>query len=248
VAKPAAARDDSVALAVLDSGVAAYVAGIDMWHGPLANQVFGHLFDDGLSLGSANKRMADRLALEFLPGRIAFPPTAEVADRFAGEGTTNRRHNGAGMIVYGDPAFAPFARNASKLAFAEIQTKDGKLSLRLATKPLLDGPAGDDIMIPQGRLMDYYSVKTADFMKELSAEVYRVVDLPAAVKTAPILKVKSAKCGPMTLPTKPVQTVIERAPGGDRLHVRVPLNVRMGDGLWLMLMAANGVEMVLIED
>ena len=32
-------RDDSVALAVLDAGVSAYVAGIDPWHGPLANQV-----------------------------------------------------------------------------------------------------------------------------------------------------------------------------------------------------------------
>src|SRR5438105_15387361 len=34
-------RDDSVALAVLDSGVVGYFAGIDPWHGPLALQVFG---------------------------------------------------------------------------------------------------------------------------------------------------------------------------------------------------------------
>ena len=134
--------------------MAAYVAGIDVWHGPLANQAFAHLFDDGLSVGGTAKRLADRLALEFLPGRIDFPPTAEVADRFAGEGATNRRHNGAGMIAYGDPSFAPFAKTASKLAFAEAKTKDGKLSLRLGTKPLLDGPAAEDFMIPQSRLTD----------------------------------------------------------------------------------------------
>src|SRR5436305_975477 len=125
------AHEDSVALALLDSGVAAYVAGIDPWHGPLANQAFGYLFDDGLSLGGAAKRMADRLALDFLPGRISFPPTATVGDRFAGEGVTNRRHNGAGMIVYGDPAFAPLAQSASRLAFAEVKRSGGKLTVRL---------------------------------------------------------------------------------------------------------------------
>ena len=91
-------------------------------------------------------------------------------------------------------------------------------------------------------------MKTADFMKELSAEVYRVVDLPAGVTAAPSLKVTSAKSGPMALPTKPVQAVVERTPDGDRLHVRVPLNVRLTDNLWVMLMAANGVEIELIED
>lgn len=242
------ARDESVALAILDAGVAGYVAGIDPWHGPLANQVTGHLLDDGLSLGGAAKAMADRLALDFLPGRIAFPPAAGAADRFAGEGPANRRHNGAGMVVYGDPAFAPFAKSAPRLAFAEAKRDGGRLTVRLGTKPLLDGPAGVDFMIPQARLTDYYSVKTADFVKELAGEVYRVVDLPAGVTAAPMLKVKSARCGPTTLPTKPVQAVVEQTPDGSRLHVRVPLNVRLADGLWAMLMAANGVEIEVEEE
>jgi hypothetical protein len=246
-AKPPPSRDDSVALAILDSGVAAYVAGIDPWHGPLANQVFAHLLDDGLSVGGAAKRMADRLALEFLPGRINFPPTETVADRFAGEGVTNRRHNGAGMIAYGDPAFAPFAKTASRLAFAGAKQADGKLTVRLGTKPLLDGPAAGDYMIPQSRLTDYYSVKTADFVKELSAEVYGVTDLPAGVAAVPPLKVKSAKSGPAAVPAKPVQAVVERTRDGNKLHVRVPLGVRIADGLWPMLLAANGVEVELEE-
>ena len=42
----------SVALQMLDSGVGAYVAGIDPWHGPLASQVFCLIADDGLRLGA----------------------------------------------------------------------------------------------------------------------------------------------------------------------------------------------------
>src|SRR5207248_8062838 len=100
---------------------------------------------------------------------------------------------------------APFAKSASRLAFAEVKQVGGKLTIRLGTKPLIDGPAGVDFMIPQSRLTDYYSVKTADYLKELSAEVYRVVDLPAGVTAAPAVTVKSARCGPTALPTRPVQ-------------------------------------------
>jgi hypothetical protein len=38
---------------------------------------------------------------------------------------------------------------------------------------------------------------------------------------------------------------VEETPGGRRLHVRVPLTVRVADGLWALLMAANGVEIEL---
>lgn len=236
------ARDDSVCLAVLDSGVAGYFAGIDPWHGPLAMQVCGYVFDDGLRLGEAAKRMHDRLALDFLPGRIHFEPALKEPDRFAGEGTSNRRHNGAGMILYGDPAFAPFAQSASRLGFAELKLLDGqKCALRLGTRPLLDGPPAVDFMVPQNRLFDYYSVKTADLMKELALEVYRVVPLPPGVDRAPALRVKSARCGSKEVPTGPVQAVVEATPSGNRLHVRVPLAVRGADPTWALAIGKEGV-------
>ena len=54
------------------------VGGIDPWHGPLNNQVFQYVVDDGMRLGEATKMMADRLALAFAPERIHDPATAGV--------------------------------------------------------------------------------------------------------------------------------------------------------------------------
>lgn len=233
---------DSVCLAVLDSGVPAYVAGIDPWHGPLAFQVFGHVFDDGLRLGAAAKAMHDRLALEFLPDRVAFPRTLDHPKRFAGEGTNNRRHNGAGMIFYGDPAFAPFAKSASKLGFAEAKPgPDGKTLLRLGTKATIDGGPGEDYMLPLFRMADYYSVKTADALKEFAPEVYRTVPLPAGFKGTPKVTVTAAKVGDKDVPTKAAQAVVEETTRGRVLHVRVPLDVRLFGSPWAVVIARNGV-------
>ncbi len=56
------ARDQSVALALLDSGIAGYFAGVDVWHGPLNSQVFYYVTDDGMRLGEAANAMHNRLA------------------------------------------------------------------------------------------------------------------------------------------------------------------------------------------
>jgi hypothetical protein len=234
--------DDSVCLAVLDSGVAAYVAGIDPWHGPLAFQMTGYLFDDGMRLGQAAKMMHDRLALAFLPDRVAFEPTLKNRKRFAGEGVSNRRHNGAGMIVYGDPAFAPFAANASRTISAELDpdAKD-RARLRVRVGKQVDGPLAEDFMLPMSRLLDYYSVRSEDVLKEAGLEIYRVIDLPAGIETAPALVAKSAKCGKDDVQMKPVQTVIETTPHGLRLHVRVPIDVRAYGSPWPMKIANEGL-------
>jgi hypothetical protein len=219
---------DSVALAVLDSGVSGYFAGIDPWHGWLTMQVFLHVTDDGMRLGEAARCMFNRLALEFLPGRIEFEPTLKNPKRFAGEGTGNRRHNGAGMILYGDPALAPFAKTAKRLVSGEVQAvgQDG-LRVRLTVRPLVKGEPGNDFMLPMSRLMDYYSVKTDNVLKELTLEVYRVIPLPPGGKGTPTLKVVSARTGDKAVPTGPPQVVVEDSPQGPFLHVRVPLHVRV---------------------
>src|SRR2546421_8927272 len=121
------------------------------------------------------------------------------------------------MILYGDPAFAPFAKSASHLGFAELKTGDGqKCELRLGTRPLLDGPPAVDFMIPENRLFDYYSIKSADFMKELALEVYRVVPLPVGVDRAPALRVKSARSGSDEESARPDAEAGFGIPGGRR--------------------------------
>jgi hypothetical protein len=235
---------DSVALALLDSGIAGYVAGIDPWHGPLANQLFWYLADDGMRLGEAAKRMADRLALEFLPGRIRYPPTRDV--RFTGEGRANRRRNGAGMILYGDPALAPFKRNAGRRFTAKVTRKaGGTLQVTFTARPLLSGMPGPDFMLAQARLMDYYSVKTANYAEELRMELYRVVPRPDGVDGVPRLRVTSALSGSQPVKTEAPQVVPEDTPWGRFLHVRVPLAERLFPPLRLMYLARNGVTITL---
>jgi hypothetical protein len=237
--------EDSVALAILDSGVSAYVGGIDPWHGPLANQVFCYIVDDGMRLGEAAKRMFDRLALEFLPDRIRYKPTAE--RRLTGEGTDNRRHNGAGMILYGDPAWAPYGKSAGRLMFVEKEkSEEGVLRLRLGTRPLIKGGApGVDFMLPSNRLTDYYSVKTQNIMNELSMEIYRVLPLTDMPDPIPAFRVVSARAGDQDVPFKDSQLVIEETPQGRLLHIRVPLDVRPIGNLWPMLLARQGITIVL---
>ncbi len=223
-------REDSVALALLDSNITAYFAGIDPWHGPLANQVTLLLADDGLTCGAAAKRMHDRLALAFHPAPIRYAPAATT--KAEGEGRANRLANGAGMIFYGDPAHAPFARRARHLLSAEATFPlTGPARIAIALEPLVRGAIGADFMLPQARLMDYYSVATADVVKELGLELYRVVDLPAGVRAPTALRVVRARSGARDLAMGAVQTVVEDTLDGQRLHVRVPFVARMfGDG------------------
>jgi len=233
--------EDSVCLAVLDSGVAAYVAGIDPWHGPLAFQITGLLLDDGMRLGQAAKAMHDRLTLAFLPDPIAFEPTLKNPKRFGGEGVENRRHNGAGMIVYGDPAFAPFGESATHAISGKLTADGDKCHVQFQIGKLLDGPPAEDFILPLSRLLDYYSVRSAEVQKEASLEVYRVFELRKGKARAPSLKVVSAKTGKDDVPTKDVQTEVEATPHGNKLHIRVPLDVRAYGSLWPIKIAAEGL-------
>jgi hypothetical protein len=236
--------DDSVALALIDSGVSGFIGGIDPWHGPLAMQVFSLITADGMRLGEAAKRMLDRLAMEFHPEAIQFKPTLDNKARFAGEGTNNRRHNGAGMILYGDPAFSPFARTAARPAFAVAEVSEaGVLRIRLGTRPLVKEGPGQDFMIPMNRLVDYYSVRTADFAREIAMEVYEVVPLPEGVRGPPALKVASARSGTRDAATGEPQALVEETPRGRLLHVRVPLKEPLYSPLlWPQHIATHGLE------
>ncbi len=239
--------EDSVALALLDSGISSYFAGIDPWHGWLANEVYLKVVDDGMGLGEAAKNMADRLALDFLPERIHFKPASKM--KFEGEGTDNRRRNGAGMIFYGDPAQSPYGNNASRLGFGRISAKEGgALTATVGTKPLIDGYPSDDFLFVMSYLTDYYSVKTQDIMNELAMEIYRVIDLPDTIEKAPAFKVISAKTGDQYLPTGTPQCVMETTADGKRkLHVRVPIKARPMGTMEAMSIAQKGVTIELEE-
>jgi len=245
VGKGSVSTEDSVALQLLDSGLAAFIGGVDPWHGPLNNQVFQYVVDDGMRLGEATKMMADRLALAFAPERIHYPATAGV--RMTGEGRANRLRNGAGMILYGDPAFAPFAKDAPRRMRARLG-KGEQFELVITMAPLLNAVPGNiDFMLPQARLMDYYSVRTHDVMKELKMEVYRVVDLPQRLAKAPVLTVKKASARGIPVQTGTVQTLLEETPSGQRLHVRVPIDTKLFPPQPLIGMARLGLRIELVE-
>ena len=244
--RPGAGAGESVALALLDSGLVGYFAGVDPWHGPLNNKVFQYVADDGLSCGAAAKRMYDRLTLEFGGERIRFGPTHE--RKFTGEGQENRRVQTAAMIFYGDPAFVPRAGRASKLISHELRTSDsGRREIAIRVKPQVAGaPAMLDFMLPQARWMDYHSVRSANVFKELGIELYYVVALPSDWADLEALEVASATSGAVKLNAGAPQTMIEMTPEGRTLHVRVPLGPMYG-GNQVLQLATQGADFVLTE-
>jgi hypothetical protein len=239
VERPAPAAEDSVALAVLDTGVAGYVAGVDPWHGPLAMRCTARLLDRGLSLGEMVADNAARLALEFAPGRIDLPPVAQRAPRQ--EGVANRRQNAMALIVFGDPAWAPFGGRAPRRQRASVGVADGVTSISIDLAPLVQGLPGQDFMLPSGALGDYFSVRSAAWAKEAALELVDVVPWPAGTP-APRLRVTEAKLGTagQAIPTGPPQALLESTPDGPRLHVRVPLTVPSIGSPWPMALAAQG--------
>jgi hypothetical protein len=241
------ARDDSVALALLDSGIAGYFAGVDAWHGPLTSQVFYYVTDDGMRLGEAANAMFNRLALEFSPDRIHYEATLKRKRNSKNWWVQNQRDNGAAMILYGDPALAPFAKRAKHLLSARAKpTGKDSLSLTIEVRPLLDGAPGEDFpVLPINRLYDYYSVRADPDKSPPQLELYRVVSLPARSGAAPALRVVAAKSGDKDISTGKVQLAVEDTPGGKLLHVRVPLQVSISDkpldNLRLLALAKQGL-------
>lgn len=234
----------SVALEVLERGVSAFIGGIDPWHGPLAFQLAGNLLDDGVSLGAACKSMLDRLALEFAPEPIAYKPVAQRTTLV--EGTENRRSNAAGMILYGDPAFAPLARRAARLFSATVELSGARPRIVITCKPLIAGFPGADFPLATSRLLDYFSIRSGDVLKQARFEVYRAVDWPESLPNEPALRVVEAVCGEVALPCEPVQALLEAtAGGGRRMHVRVPLTPAYFGTPWQMALAQRGFRIVL---
>ncbi len=241
--RPAPSADESVALAVLDSGIAGYVAGVDPWHGPLANQVTMHLVDGGLSLGDASKAMIDRLALDFAPEPMRF---AKVAERVStGEGRDHRRRNGAAMIVFGDPSWAPFGGSAPRLLRAERTGSVDAPRIEVECRPLLRGQPGQDFMLAHSRLLDYYSVRTADVLKELSLEATGRVPWPEPLPASPRLRVVEATSGGAAVPTGEPAAIVEHDAGERFLQVRVPIAIRAYGTADSFKPAMQGVRVVL---
>jgi hypothetical protein len=241
------ARDNSVALALLDSGIAGYFAGVDAWHGPLTSQVFYYVTDDGMRLGEAANAMFNRLALEFSPGCIHYEPTVKRKRNRNNWWVQNQRDNGAAMILYGDPALAPFSKRAKHLLSARAKPA-GKdpLSLTIEVRPLVEGAPGEDFsVLPINRLYDYYSLRADPDKNPPQLELYRVVQLPAGTQGVPALRVVSAKLGDKDIPTGKVQLAVEDSPGGKFLHVRVPVQVAISDkpsdNLRLFALAKQGL-------
>lgn len=98
-----------------------------------------------------------------------------------------------------------------------------------------------DGMLPQARLMDYYSVRTSDLLAELKMEVHRVVPLPEGWTVVSGASVESLVSGGRDVPAGEVEWAIEQTHDGPMLHLRVPIDARMFGTTWQMIIAQRGL-------
>lgn len=241
------APDESVALAMLDTGVAGYVAGIDAWHGPLAVQVVLALADDGASLGDAVRRPIDRLVLSQQDRPLRFPAQHERSQRFSAEPGAFARGNAAGSVLFGDPSFAPFRDGAPRAFAATLDGTPDRRSVRieLAPVPGVGGGYGSMLLLP--RVLAYFE-PIPNPPTTLPLELHRVVDWPADEPRPRSWRVTRATCGDEPLQCLDVVTAYEDTPHGPRLHVVVPLATATGlDGVRLRTDLARLGATVVVE-
>lgn len=238
--QPPIAREDSIALAFLESGVSAYVAGLDVWHGPIADVVFFGLVDGGLTLGEAVHLPACRLALDLWPDKIDFRPAEGLSAE--AEGLEARRRLLASAVLFGDPSFAPFEQDASHRwrAGASLREGGGAVEIVLEGAPLAVGPRGPDLHLAESRLADPTSVRTGEWREELGLEVYRVVPWPRGAGRPIRARVERAVSGETTLPAGEPRVLLEQTPRGQRAHVRVPIRAKFVGNPTALQMAARG--------
>ncbi|MBX3356308.1 MAG: hypothetical protein KF724_11500 [Phycisphaeraceae bacterium] len=245
--QPPTPTGESVALAILESGAAAYISGLDPWHGPLASRMTMHLLDGGLSLGAAQKAMIDRLVLEFAPEPLRLTPVAE--RRRVGEGREHRRRQAAAMIVFGDPAWAPFADAAPQRLRALLLRDQGPSNsltrVRFVGRPLLRGAPGEDFMLAQARYLDYHSARSDQVMMQLRLEVAGSVEWPHPLPDDVQMRIIEATSGHSKIAALPPECVVEHDRGERRLQVRVPLGVRAFGTPLSMAPMTDGVNIVL---
>lgn len=239
--------DATVALAMLDTGVAAYVAGMDAWHGPLAIQATLELADAGASLGAATRLPIDRLVLTQLDRPLRFPPQRAADERFSAEPGAYARGNAAGSVLFGDPSAAPFAATATRGFRATLDTTATGTAVRIELDAVPGANAGYESMLLLPRILAYFEPLPVP-PTSLPLEFYRVVDWPAAAARPRAWRVTHARSGADDLDCGPVQAAFEETPRGARLHVVVPLANAPGlDGLKLRTRLAQRGAVVILE-
>lgn len=219
----------TVALAMLESGPSAYVAGMDAWHGPLAVQVTLELADGGASLGAATRLPIDRLVLTQLDRPLRFPAQREANARFSAEPGAFARGNAAGSVLFGDPSFAPFATDAPRgfRATLVLDSTDPSPTprVRIELDPLTQPSGGYDSSLLLPRILAYFEPLPSP-PTHLPLEFYRVVDWPADGARPPRWRVVTATSDDTEIACENVIAAYEDTPRGPRLHVVVPLTSR----------------------
>lgn len=243
------APERTVALALLDTGVSAYVAGMDAWHGPLAVQVMLALADDGATLGAATRLPIDRLVMTQLDRPLRFPPQDEATARFSAEPGAYARGNAAGSILFGDPSFAPFTDGAPRSFRATLGPDSTKPTVLVELDPVPNPGLGYETLLLLPRILAYFEPRSAA-STNFALELYRVVDWPADGPRPRGFHVVSATSGSDTIDCGDVVTAFEDTPRGTRLHVVVPLASEPGvAGLQLRNRLAHfGASIVLEPD
>ncbi|MBK6941381.1 MAG: hypothetical protein IPH13_14480 [Planctomycetes bacterium] len=221
------APESTVALALLDTGVSAYVAGMDAWHGPLAVQVTLELSDTGATLGAAARLPIDRLVMTQLDRPLRFPAQDAADARFSAEPGAYARGNAAGGVLFGDPSFAPFSDAAPRSFRATLDSDSAKPTVRIELEPLVDAIGGYESLLLLPRILAYFEPLPSP-PTSLPLELYRVVDWPADAPRRNAWRVASATTGDTEVDCGEVLTAYEETPRGPRLHVVVPLANQTG--------------------
>jgi hypothetical protein len=240
-------RNQSVALALLDSGISGYFAGLDGWHGILSNQAFLNVVDDGLTLGGAAKRLCDRALLDALPARLEFEPMKDL--KAPPDAARARRETAASGIFYGDPSFAPYASSAGHCAFGHVErAESGALRVTLGLHPARPDPAtGTHGLIVRDRLISYLGDKEDGAKRNpMAMEVYRAIAVPFELSRAPDLRLASARAGGKDVPTGKPVIALEETPRCRILHVLVPLAATI-DSPWYRTISTEGISITLEE-
>lgn len=239
------ARKQSVALALLDSGISGYFAGLDGWHGILSDQAFLNVADDGLTLGGAAKRLCDRALLDALPARLEFAPMQE--RKSESDSVHSRRETASAGIFYGDPSFAPYASSASHVAFGEIERIESRpLRVTMGVHAIRPDPAtGTHSLLVRDRLISYLGDKDDGPKRNaMTMELYRAIPVPFDLPRTPNLALISAVSGGKDVPMGNPVVALEQTPRGRILHVLVPLKATI-DSPWFRTISTQGISVVL---
>ncbi len=197
-------------LAVLDRGVAAYLAAVHPDHGIPVYQEMERLFSTGETLGEVMKYTYDQVVMASGGKRPAFPRWKDgEAPPALGRGTMEL-HGTAARVLFGDPRFKPLKKVAKSPYFVKMK-RSGRNYL---VKAQMLNP---DLKYTH---MDTFSGDMARNRMQFNDRFYFQADLPGKAKVKSV-KVVTAVARKKAVKHRLVSYAVEAWRGRRILHVQV---------------------------